>query len=76
MNIINQILVKIAAEIKGVISYENLQKKPWYQPCCGTNAVKLNGHRAWKREQIIKWLSVDDSNLRVRKKLAFQKRQK
>ena len=55
--------LKEAAKLKGVTSYENLQKKPWHQPCCGTKVVKLNGHRCWKRQDIIDWLSVDDSNL-------------
>ena len=37
--------LKEAAKLKGVTSYENLQKKPWHQPCCGTRIVRLNGHR-------------------------------
>lgn len=55
--------LKEAAQLKGVTSYENLQKKPWHQPCCGTRIVRLNGHRCWKRQDIIEWLAVNDSNL-------------
>lgn len=55
--------LKEAAQLKGVASYENLQKKPWHQPCCGTRIVRLNGHRCWKRQDIIEWLAVNDSNL-------------
>ncbi len=55
--------LKEAAKLKGVTSYENLQKKPWHQPCCGTRIVRLNGHRCWKRQDIIEWLAVNDSNL-------------
>ena len=55
--------LKEAAKLKGVTSYENLQKKPWHQPCCGTRIVRLNGHRCWKRQDIIEWLAVDDSTL-------------
>jgi len=57
------VTLKQAAQLKGVISYENLQKKPWHQPCCGTRIVRLNGHRAWKREEILRWLKIDDSTL-------------
>ena len=55
--------LKEAAQLKGVTSYENLQKKPWHQPCCGTRIVRLSGHRCWKRQDIIEWLAVNDSNL-------------
>lgn len=55
--------LKEAAQLKGVTSYENLQKKPWHQPCCGTRIVRLNGHRCWKRQDIIEWLAINDSNL-------------
>ena len=55
--------LKEAAKLKGVTSYENLQKKPWHQPCCGTRIVRLNGHRCWKRQDVIEWLAVDDSTL-------------
>ena len=55
--------LKEAAKLKGVTSYENLQKKPWHQPCCGTRIVRLNGHRCWKRQDVIERLAVDDSNL-------------
>lgn len=55
--------LKEAAKLKGVTSYENLQKKPWHQPCCGTRIVRLNGHRCWKRQDVIEWLTVDDSTL-------------
>ena len=55
--------LKEAAQLKGVTSYENLQKKPWHQLCCGTRIVRLNGHRCWKRQDIIEWLAVNDSNL-------------
>ena len=44
--------LKEAAQLKGVTSYENLQKKPWHQPCCGTRIVRLNGHRCWKRQDM------------------------
>lgn len=55
--------LKEAAKLKGVTSYKNLQKKPWHQPCCGTRIVRLNGHRCWKRQDVIEWLAVDDSTL-------------
>ena len=55
--------LKEAAKFKGVTSYEKLQKKPWHQPCCGTRIVRLNGHRCWKRQDVIEWLAVDDSTL-------------
>lgn len=55
--------LKEAARLKGVTSYKNLMKKPWHQPCCGTNSVRVNGHRAWKRQDVIEWLDVTDSNL-------------
>lgn len=57
------VTLKEAAKLKGITSYENLMKKPWHQPCCGTNSVRINGHRAWKRQDIIEWLNVTDSNL-------------
>ena len=55
--------LKEAAKLKGVTSYENLQKKPWHQPCCGTRIVRLNGHRCWKRQDVSEWLAVEDSTL-------------
>ena len=62
-NVPEYVTLKQAAQLKGVISYENLQKKPWHQPCCGTRAIRINGHRAWKREEILRWLKIDDSTL-------------
>ena len=47
-NVPEYVTLKQAAQLKGVISYENLQKKPWHQPCCGTRAIRINGHRDWK----------------------------
>ncbi len=62
-NIPEYVTLKMAAELKGVTSYENLQKKTWQQPCCGTNAIRVNGRKAWKRQDVIEWLAVTDSSL-------------
>ena len=62
-NVPEYVTLKEAAKLKGVISYENLQKKPWHQPCCGTRSIRINGHRAWKRDEIFRWLKIDDSTL-------------
>lgn len=57
--------LKEAAKLKGVTSYENLQKRPWQQPNCGCNYVKINGHRCFKKSDVLEWLEVTDNNLEV-----------
>lgn len=55
--------LKKAAELKGGVAYEALQKKSWHQPCCGRNWSKFNGKRCWARADIIKWLTITDEKL-------------
>lgn len=55
--------LKKAAGLKGVVAYQTLVKRSWQQPCCGQNWLKFNGHRCWKRADIINWLKITDETL-------------
>ncbi len=57
--------LNLASKLKGVSSYRSLQKKPWQQPCCGTNFKKSNGHRVWTKDIILEWIDITDDTLEV-----------
>jgi len=53
-----------AAEvIEGGASYNTYQQKLSLQPCCGLNYKVIGGRRCWKKEDVIEWLGVTDSEL-------------
>lgn len=55
--------LKEAAELKGITTYENLQKRPWQQPNCGKDYVRVNGHRCFRKKDVLEWLEVTDETL-------------
>ena len=57
------ITLKEAAKLKGVTSYENLQKRPWQQPNCGKDYVRVNGHRCFRKADVLEWLEITDDTL-------------
>lgn len=57
--------LKTAVKLKGGGSLATYQSKLFLQPCCGLNYKLVAGRKCWHREQIIKWLAIDDSALKA-----------
>jgi hypothetical protein len=41
------------------------RQKLFLQPCCGRNYRMVGGRRCWKKDDVIKWLTVTDEDLMV-----------
>jgi hypothetical protein len=41
------------------------RQKLFLQPCCGRNYRMVGGRRCWKKDDVIKWLSITDEDLLV-----------
>lgn len=54
-----------AAGLKGGPALATYQTKLFLQPCCGLNYKLVGGRKCWHREQIARWLTVDDSALKA-----------
>ncbi|MDR2734283.1 MAG: hypothetical protein LBC99_06500 [Spirochaetota bacterium] len=44
-------------------AYSTCHARAFLQPCCGRNSKLVGGVKCWKRENVIKWLNVTDSEL-------------
>ena len=54
-----------AAALKGGPALATYKCKKFLQPCCGLNSKTIGGRKCWHRDQILKWLSIDDSTLKA-----------
>lgn len=52
-----------AAELKGGPALSTYQTRLFLQPCCGRNARLVGGRKVWRKEDVIRWLDVDDAAL-------------
>jgi hypothetical protein len=52
-----------AAKYKGAAAFDTYKTQYWLQPCCGLNSRKIGGRKAWRRDDVIEWLSVTDELL-------------
>ena len=57
--------LETAAALKGGPALATYQSKLFLQPCCGLNYKKVGGRKCWHREQIVRWLAIDDSALKA-----------
>lgn len=57
------ITLELAAELKGGCSFNTYKSRYYLQPCGGTNSVKVGGRKCWRKQDVLDWLSVDDSKL-------------
>lgn len=55
--------LRLASELKGGAAYETYRTRFWLQPCAGTNYQKIAGKKAWKKSDVIQWLSITDQDL-------------
>jgi hypothetical protein len=51
--------------VEGGASLTFYRQKLFLQPCCGRNYRVVGGRRCWKKDDVIKWLSVTDEGLSV-----------
>jgi hypothetical protein len=49
--------------VLGGASINFFRQKLYLQPCCGRNYRMIGGRRCWKKDDVIKWLSVTDEDL-------------
>jgi hypothetical protein len=52
-----------AAKYKCGAAFDTYKTQYWLQPCCGLHSRKIGGRKAWRREDVIEWLSVTDDQL-------------
>lgn len=57
------VTLELAAQLKGGAAYNTYKSRPFLQPCGGTASVKVGGKKCWRREDVLEWLSVDDTAL-------------
>jgi hypothetical protein len=51
--------------ITGGAALTTYRQKLFLQPCCGHNYRMIGGRRCWKKDDVIKWLSITDEDLLV-----------
>jgi hypothetical protein len=52
-----------AAEMKGGAAFSTYKTRLFLQPCCGRNFRLVGGRKVWRKEDVIRWLDVDDDGL-------------
>ena len=57
------VTLESAAKLKGGAAYNTYKTRYYLQPCGGTNSTRVGGKKCWKRDDVEKWLSVDDNEL-------------
>jgi hypothetical protein len=63
-NLPDWITLDIAVSLKGGPAYETYRTKLFLQPCCGRNSKSVGGRKCWRREDVIDWLTITDSELK------------
>lgn len=53
-----------AAAQKGGCALPTYKSKLFLQPCAGTNSRLVGGRKCWRKEDVLEWLSVTDSQLK------------
>jgi len=53
-----------AAALKGGPALATYQTRLFLQPCCGLNYKLVGGRKCWHRDQVARWLGIDDSALK------------
>lgn len=57
------VTLELAAKLKGGAAYNTYKSRYHFQPCGGTRTVRVGGKKCWRREDVLEWLSVDDTAL-------------
>jgi Trm5-related predicted tRNA methylase len=56
--------IDLAAKLKGGCSPDTIKNKLFLQPCCGTNYKTIGGRKTWRKDDVIAWLDITDSDLK------------
>jgi hypothetical protein len=57
--------INLAAKLKGGCSPDTIKNKLFLQPCCGTNYKTIGGRKCWRKDDVITWVEIDDSGLKI-----------
>ena len=57
--------IDLAIKLKGGCSPQWIKNKQFLQPCCGLNSQYIGGRKCWKKDDVIYWLGVTDSDLKA-----------
>jgi len=63
-NLPEWINLDLATQLKGGCSPMHIKNNLCLQPCCGTNYKLIGGRKCWKKDDVIGWLIIADSDLR------------
>jgi hypothetical protein len=53
-----------AVKLKGGCALQCVRNQLFLQPCCGLNYKYIGGRKCWKREDVIAWIGMNDSDLK------------
>ncbi|GHU66581.1 hypothetical protein FACS189447_07750 [Spirochaetia bacterium] len=59
------VTIDLAAKLKGGFSLSAIKNRLFLQPCCGTNYKFIGGRKCWRREDVLTWLEITDSDLKA-----------
>jgi len=57
--------LETAAKLKGGASLSTYQTRLFLQPCCGLNYTLIGGRKCWSREEVVRWLTITDADLKA-----------
>jgi hypothetical protein len=58
------ITLEAAAAMKGGAALSTYRAKLFLQPCCGLNYKLIGGRKCWRREDVIRWIGITDSDMK------------
>ena len=56
--------LETAAKLKGGGLLSSYKVLLFLQPCCGRNSQRVGGRKCWKKEEVIRWIKITDSQLK------------
>ncbi len=57
--------LETAVSMKGGAAFATYRTKLFLQPCCGLNFKLIGGRKCWRREDVIRWVSITDADLKA-----------
>ncbi len=57
------VTLNLAIKRKGGCALATYRQHPWLQPCGGVNFRRVGGRKAWRRQDVIEWLTISDDML-------------
>ena len=59
------ITLETAVSLKGGACLSTYQTRLFLQPCCGLNYRKIGGRKCWRRDEVLRWVTITDADLKA-----------